>query len=536
MSTRPLSIPFSILLAFVLLPALTSCAPNSAEEAKAPAPAEELEPTSQTIFGARLLLYLEHAPPVRGENMRFLAHLSVRATGEPVRSGRVVLEIGGTSLAAVAPERAGLFVPEGVVASPGEHPSRLVVECDQASETLQLEPILVHPSLDAARAVAAGEGEAPVDSVPFLMEQQWRVKLLLGVAESRSMTERLLVPAQVVTPEGAEADVAPPVEGRLLDSPSGPMPRTGQLVEAGQVLAMVEPPLSASDLAQLDALELEFQLKALDVVRAASESEVQLRFAERESARLANLRAQGLSTQQELDQAARDLALAQGAAQSAGATKKALDELLARRGSAQGSARRLPLVAPITGTVTAAPRVAGETIVSSEQVFHILDSSQLWIEGRVSEFDLARIGRNPAARATFPALPGSELDLGASSYSSPRIDPVSRTLVLRYEVANTSGELRAGLLAELGIATESAQAAVAIPREALVHDQGTPTAYVMLEGELFQKRELELGIEDGGYVEVRKGIALGEHVATRGAHVVKLAALSPTSFGPGHQH
>jgi cobalt-zinc-cadmium efflux system membrane fusion protein len=58
----------------------------------------------------------------------------------------------------------------------------------------------------------------------------------------------------------------------------------------------------------------------------------------------------------------------------------------------------------------------------------------------------------------------------------------------------------------------------------------------MLAGELFQRRELELGVRDGERFEVLQGIAPGERVATRGVWVVKLAALSPTSFGAGHAH
>jgi multidrug efflux pump subunit AcrA (membrane-fusion protein) len=92
------------------------------------------------------------------------------------------------------------------------------------------------------------------------------------------------------------------------------------------------------------------------------------------------------------------------------------------------------------------------------------------------------------------------------------------------------------MLAELEIALEKVEARVAVPAEAIVIDQSLPTAYVMLEGELFQKRELELGVKDGDRVEVLRGIAPGERVATRGAYLVKLAALSPASFGPGHQH
>jgi membrane fusion protein, heavy metal efflux system len=92
------------------------------------------------------------------------------------------------------------------------------------------------------------------------------------------------------------------------------------------------------------------------------------------------------------------------------------------------------------------------------------------------------------------------------------------------------------MLADVTITTERTSAPVAIPLAALVSEQGRPTAYVMLAGELFQKRELTLGLRDEGFVEVRGGLAAGERVATRGANSVRLAALSPASFGHGHAH
>jgi membrane fusion protein, heavy metal efflux system len=116
------------------------------------------------------------------------------------------------------------------------------------------------------------------------------------------------------------------------------------------------------------------------------------------------------------------------------------------------------------------------------------------------------------------------------------IDPSTHTLLLRYELPNGAGTLRAGMLATLAVETRRALEAVAIPVEAVIHDQGVPTVYVMLEGELFQTREVVLGVRDGGFVEVASGVAAGERVATRGAYFVKLAALSPASFGAGHAH
>jgi len=534
-STRPVPISLSILLCAALHSSLAACGARSTQEGNAPAQPVELEPTSQTIFGQRLLLYLEHAHVVRGEGTRFLAHLSVLATGEPVRSGRVVLEIGDLRLAAEAPKRDGLFVPEGNPTAAGSFPARLVVESPQASETLELAPLIVHASLHEAQRAAEEAGEDPSGAVPFLMEQQWKVKLLVAEAEARTLTERLRVPAEVVTPEGAQASVAPAAAGRLLAPTAGRLPRTGERVAAGQVLALVEPPLGAPELAQLRTLELELELRALDIARSASEAAARLRFAEQERTRISGLRAQELASQQQMDQAERDLGVARGDDEAARAAKGALEALLARRGDEGRVPLRLPLVAPLTGVVVTVGHVEGESVVPEDEVFQLLDPARVWIEGRISEFDLARVGGLPEALATFAALPGKRLVLGAAAYLAPRLDPDSRTVRIRYEVEDASGDLRSGMLAELALATAGTEA-VAIPRDALVHDQGLVVAYVMLEGELFQKRDLELGIEDGDWVEVRRGLAPGEHVATRGAYVVKLAALSPASFGAGHAH
>jgi hypothetical protein len=43
-------------------------------------------------------------------------------------------------------------------------------------------------------------------------------------------------------------------------------------------------------------------------------------------------------------------------------------------------------------------------------------------------------------------------------------------------------------------------------------------------------------MRDGDLIEVRAGVEAGEHVATRGASTVRLAAMAPASFGHQHQH
>jgi cobalt-zinc-cadmium efflux system membrane fusion protein len=521
-------------LSSILLPCGAGCTPTSAAAAEGE---HEHDPASVTVFGERLLLYLEHPHLVRGVPARFLAHLTVLETGEPVRAGGVTLEIGPARLRADAPAREGLFVPEGAVGEAGTFAARLIVESAQAVETLEIGALVVHADAAGADAAAhAPAAEEPQDTVAFLLEPQWKVRLLLARAQARTLSRRLIVPARAAAPEGRSALVSAPVAGRLSAAEAGALPRTGERVEAGRTLAFVEPPLGAPELAQLRALALELDLQALEVLRATGEAEARLRFAQRELERIGALRAEGLSTQSQLDAAEQGLALARTELEAAARTKASLERLQAEHGAQPTGTLRLRLDAPIAGVISEVSVVDGASVEAGAPAFRILDASRLWIEGRVSEFDLALLSGSTTAVARFAALPGRDVELAGLPWIGPEVEPQSRTLLVRYELDNPDGALRPGMLAELFVATGTLQAAVAVPAEALVLDQGLPTAYVMLEGELFQRRQLELGLRDGDWVEVLAGLAPGERVATRGAWLIQLAALPGAEFGHGHAH
>ena len=92
------------------------------------------------------------------------------------------------------------------------------------------------------------------------------------------------------------------------------------------------------------------------------------------------------------------------------------------------------------------------------------------------------------------------------------------------------------MFADVYLQTRVATEAVAIPEKAVLMDNGRPICFVLIDGETFQRRELELGVRDDGFVEVISGVNNGERVVAKGAYLIKLAALSPESFSAGHAH
>lgn len=526
----------AFLLSPLLFLSLAACGPAFAGDDPEPDAAEAHEPEAigLTRFGARTLLYLEFEPLVRGRSARFLAHFSVLADGEPVRAGRVTLTFGATRLEAQELRHAGLFVPEGVPAETGRFAGVLELAGDGFVERFELGELVVHADEAAAHAAEVAHEEPP-RAVPFLLEQQWRVKLLLAEAGPRRLTRRLQVPAVLHTPEDARAAVTAPLGGRLVAPAGGTWPATGATVEAGAVLGELEVALAPGEVAAFEALAAEQELRAVELAREAREAEVERAAAERELERARRVLESGLGTRQELERAEAALTLATERVRARDEALAGLARLRAER-ARRGPGLRVPLVAPLGGEVASVAAVVGESVPAGAELLRLIAPGRFRVEGRLPEGALGRVRLDAPAVLTLEAWPERRwsLDGRGAGRLAPELDATTRTAGVRYELVDPA--LRAGLRGELGLLLEEVEAAVAVPREALVPENGIASVYVMLAGELFQRREVELGVEGDGWVEVRDGLASGERVATRGAWLVKLAAAAPASFGHGHAH
>ena len=535
---------------------------------------EGLEPISVTIFTPGLLLFMEYPHLVVGEPADFLAHFTVLSTGEPVRSGSLTFEVTSPQGSRVKstldePRRDGLFVPRWVFKTPGEHDIRLIISGPQAQDVVHVGRVIVHAGThDAEHAAEAAAGDEPPDVVPFLLEQQWKIGLLLETASRQTLTHRINAPARIAPKHGTSAVVSPPIAGRLSPPNDAHFPRVGQRVEAGEVLAYVEPPLPATDAAQLAANQqwikslkleiafrkLELDIKAAEIERGVLAARAKLDFAKQAKNREDELLEKGIGTNQRLEKAEQDLRLAQAEQDAATASKRANDRIRTQLGElragtnvnvelseGQATRPRMTMKAPISGVVVRSSGVEGEQVAAHTPVFRIVNADVVWVIANVSEFDLGSLTVSPDATMSLPAFPGWKTDIlgeagGRFVHLGTVVDESSRVVPITYELPNPDGRFRIGMLAEVQVATQRADEVVSIPEEAVVMDNGRPIAFVMLEGETFQRRELKLGIRDNGFVEIVSGVEVGERVATKGSYALKLASQSPSSFGAGHVH
>ena len=486
-----------------------------------------------TVWTDRYEVFAEHRAPVTGQATTFITHITDLHTLEPRREGMVKFMLRqGDTLAEhpqAAPARPGIYLPGIIFPKPGDWELALLVPDAGTNATVELGRVTVYADDDAAAHAEIPDGP---EGVSFLKEQQWKVQAGTEPVAKRRLVEHLRLPATVQARPGNLAQVASPVAGRLALPPGKSMPLVGDPVEAGQVLALIQPSFS-----EVGARFVEAEG---EVVRARLALE-QANLTFQRIQKLVQAEARSGRELQEADfalktaQARYDAALAlQATYRQVGNTKDAPE-----RGTNQPA---IELPSPIAGTIIAQSDVAvGGYVTGEKALFTVLDAATVFIEARIPEASVRRLGETKAASYELPGESGRFVAITGSGtgrlvFVGIQVDPATRTVPLVYEVENPNRRLRIGQAVTLFVETARAETTLAIPASAIIEEDGRPVAFVQVSGETFEKRDLALGIRDGTWVQVLDGLTEGERVVTRGAYAVRLASVSSAIPAHGHVH
>ena len=184
-----------------------------------------------------------------------------------------------------------------------------------------------------------------------------------------------------------------------------------------------------------------------------------------------------------------------------------------------GSDGTVSIKTPIGGIVTDKQVTNGQIVDQSQmtpwQMFTISNAATVWVEADVYEKDIAQIHNGQAVKIHVAAAPGRDFT-GRVIHIAPALDKTSRAVKVRAEIPNAAGLLKDGMYAEVTIATVNGKSQPLIPMEAIQHDENADFVYVA-DGKNYTKRQIQLGIQQGGKAEVTKGLRPGETIVTHGA-------------------
>jgi membrane fusion protein, copper/silver efflux system len=180
---------------------------------------------------------------------------------------------------------------------------------------------------------------------------------------------------------------------------------------------------------------------------------------------------------------------------------------------------RLTLVAPIDGVVAELGAREGMTVMPGAALFRINGLATVWVnaEVRESEAGAVRVGNAVEARTT--ALPGRVFK-GKVSAILPEVNPATRTLKARVELANPGGELKPGMFATVNFTPAARAEVLAVPSEAVIQTGKRSVVIVAQDNGRFASVEVETGIEAGGRTEIRQGLEPGQKVVVSGQFLI----------------
>ena len=474
------------------------------------------EPIVITDYSERTELFVEFDPFIVNQPSTFLAHFTHMDTFKAFKKGRVEACLLFNSqkkecFSVDAPAFEGIFKPVAIPTQSGDAQLDISVEFDGIRVTHKLGTFKVYENIDQVPLAEEEEDNA----ISYLKEQQWKVDYATQVVKKRLLRESIATFAKVEVPSNKEYILSAPVSGIItLNSET----KIGMQVKKNMPVAYITPLLGQKE----DISTLKFEL-----IKARTN----LALKTNENERLQKLKAKNAVSQKRLIVAEQEYEMAK--AQLANINQR-LNQFDPSHNEEMGVA----LKSPIDGKVARQLVIPGSYVKEGDPIVHIANPDTLWLNINIPQSDIPKISK--------PL--GTELQLNDRSlvfaaeenakfiYFNNRIDPKTRCASLLFEINNVPSQLNAGALYAAKVYTGKVVETLAIPKSAIINDNGQHVVYIQVGGESFERRNVQTGLSDSGYIEVRSGVSEGEHIVSKGAYQVLLSVASPAAAGAGHAH
>lgn len=239
-----------------------------------------------------------------------------------------------------------------------------------------------------------------------------------------------------------------------------------------------------------------------------AEAQANLQDARTQLQRLTDLDRRGLATKSDVDIARNKF----------DAAKARLDAIVARLDD------RL-IRAPFSGLLGFRRVSPGSYVAPGTIIATLDDIATIKLDFTVPESYVGRILPGEKVLAQAAAWPQREFQ-GLVRTLGSRVDPVTRSVVVRATFDNADRALRPGMLMTVKLVTAEAQA-LAVPEIALQQNRNEYFVYVVADGRAQQRRVL-IGRRRPRLVEVTEGLVAGEQVITEGLVKVREGAAVET--------
>lgn len=210
------------------------------------------------------------------------------------------------------------------------------------------------------------------------------------------------------------------------------------------------------------------------------------------------------------------------------ATRSSLDAAVAALDRAKANAEALEarvsdrlIRAPFAGVLGLRAVSPGMLVRPGDTIATLDDISVIKLDFSIPETYLGALGLGLEVTAASAAYPNRKFT-GTITAIDTRVDPDTRAVKVRAEIPNQELLLKPGMLLTTTVIKDRRMSKT-IPEEAIVPIKDQLFVYVVEEngrGATVARREIEIGSRRPGFVEVVRGLEVGERVVTEGTHRV----------------
>lgn len=190
-------------------------------------------------------------------------------------------------------------------------------------------------------------------------------------------------------------------------------------------------------------------------------------------------------------------------------------EEIARTGK---TLQNLTLYAPVSGFVMERNAFTRQRVTQDTVLYTVADLSTVWVVADVFEYEAANVRLNQPATITMDYLPGRTLH-GRVSYILPQVDPNTRTLKVRIQVDNPGYLLKPDMYCNVELQAGGARKLV-VPQSAVLNSGDRQVVFLDLGNGHFEPRDVKIGAQTGGRVEILSGLQPGERIVTSGNFLI----------------
>jgi membrane fusion protein, copper/silver efflux system len=186
----------------------------------------------------------------------------------------------------------------------------------------------------------------------------------------------------------------------------------------------------------------------------------------------------------------------------------------------RGEARKtMTLYSSTNGIVIDKKVLAGMKVTPGMELYTLADLSNVWILGSIYEYELPFVKVGQEAEVTLPYEPGVVYK-GRVSFIYPYLSAATRTAQVRIDFNNPQLKLKPDMYVDVTIKSRTAGNVLQVPSDAVIRTGTRNVVICALGNGKFLPKEVELGPEGQGMVEIKSGLAEGETIVSSGQFLI----------------